>query len=76
MGAFAVVRHPNIAALGIIPVAALEQQRAKGWVRVSDLRDEPNDFHLDDFADTHDDLDAEPELKATTKATTTKESSE
>lgn len=66
MSAFAVVRHPDVAAPGIVPAAALALQRAKGWVRVSDLRDEPSDFNLDDFADVHDDLDAEPKAKATT----------
>lgn len=74
---FAVVRHPDIAAPGIVPVAALEHHRARGWFRVSDLRDEPSDFHLDDFADVHADLDAEPEpeQKAGKKAASTKESS-
>ena len=72
---FAVVRHPDIATPGIVPAAALEQQRARGWVRISDLRNEPRDFNLDDFADTFDDLDAEPAPKAK-KAATTKESSE
>jgi hypothetical protein len=79
MSNFAVVRHPDIATPGIVPAAALEQQRARGWVRVSDLRNEPADFHLADFADTFDDLDAEPEPEpkaAKTKAATTKESSE
>lgn len=81
MSNFAVVRHPDIATLGIVPAAALEQQRARGWVRVSDLRNEPADFHLEDFADAFDDLDAEPEPepesepKAAKKAAT-KESSE
>lgn len=74
MSAFAVVRHPDIATPGIVPAAALEHQRARGWVRISDLRPEPGDFHLDDFADVHDDLDAEP--KTAKKAATTKESSE
>jgi hypothetical protein len=78
MSTFAVVRHPDIDTLGIVPAAALEQQRARGWVRVSDLRDQPSDFHLADFADVRADLDAEPEPapKAAKKATTTKESSE
>jgi hypothetical protein len=78
MSAFAVIRHPDIAVLGIVPAAALEHQRARGWVRISDLRSEPGDFHLEDFADAHADLDAEPEPapKAAKKATTTKESSE
>lgn len=82
MSNFAVVRHPDIATPGIVPAAALEQQRARGWVRVSELRNEPADFHLADFADTYVDLDAEPEPepepapKAAKKAATTKESSE
>lgn len=74
MSAFAVVRHPDIATPGIIPAAALELHRAHGWIRVSEYRDEPADFHLDDFTDARDDLDAEPEPKAK-KAATTKESS-
>ncbi len=78
MSNFAVVRHPDIATPGIVPAAALEHQRARGWVRISDLRNEPADFHLPDFADVFDDLDAEPEPepKAAKKAATTKESSE
>lgn len=80
MSAFAVIRHPEIATPGIVPAAALEQQRARGWVRISELRNEPADFHLEDFADVYDDLDAEPtpkaKAKAWTKAETTKESSE
>lgn len=78
MSNFAVVRHPDIETLGIVPAAALEHQRARGWFRISELRDQPSDFHLDDFADVHDDLDAEPEPepKATAKAAKTKESSE
>jgi hypothetical protein len=76
MSAFAVVRHPDIAALGIVPAAALEHQRARGWIRISEFRNEPGDFHLDDFADAYDDLDAEPEPepKAAKRAATTKES--
>jgi hypothetical protein len=77
MSNFAVVRHPDIATPGIVPAAALEHQRARGWVRVSDLRNEPADFHLPDFVGSYIDLDAEPEPKAAkTKAATTKESSE
>lgn len=78
MSAFAVVRHPDIAAPGIVPATALEHQRARGWIRISDLRNEPSDFHLEDFAGTFDDLDAEsaPKAKTWTKAATTKESSE
>lgn len=78
MSAFAVIRHPDIEVLGIVPAAALEHQRARGWVRISDLRSEPGDFHLEDFADAHDDLDAEPAPapEAAKKAATTKESSE
>lgn len=58
---FAVVRHPDIAQLGIIPAAAVEGQRGRGWVRVSEYRELPSDFHLDDFAEAFDDLDAPPQ---------------
>lgn len=59
---FAVVRHPDIEPLGVIPHGVLEGHRARGWVRVSDWR-ETNDFHLPDFEDSFVDLDApEPEL--------------
>lgn len=57
---FAVVRHPDIATLGIIPQATLEAHQARGWVRVSEYRREPADFHLPDFAEAFDDLDAKP----------------
>lgn len=55
---FAVVRHPDIEALGTIPDGALEHHRLRGWYRVSDWRTEPSEFHLPDFADKFDDLDA------------------
>lgn len=74
---FAVIRHPETGGLGVVPAATLSMQRARGWVRVSDYRPEPADFHLPDFADAVDDLDAEPTPKAAKKAAaTTKESSE
>lgn len=78
---FAVIRHTETGGLGIVPAGALDMQRAHGWVRVSDYRAEPADFHLPDFADSTTDLDAEPEPEpepkaAKTKAATTKESSE
>jgi hypothetical protein len=79
MATFAVMRHTETGGLGVVPAGAMEMQRAHGWVRVSDYRDQPSDFHLPDFADTFDDLDAqpEPEPKAVKKAATTKrESSE
>jgi hypothetical protein len=77
MATFAVIRHTETGGLGIVPAAALDMQRANGWIRVSDYRDEPADFHLPDFADSSVDLDAEPapEPKAAKKAATTKESS-
>jgi hypothetical protein len=78
MATFAVIRHTETGGLGIVPAAALDMHRANGWVRVSDYRAEPSDFHLPDFADLSTDLDAEPEPapKASKKAATTKESSE
>jgi hypothetical protein len=79
MTTFAVIRHTETGGLGIVAAGALDMQRAHGWVRVSDYRDEPSDFHLPDFADAED-LDAEPEpepaRKATRKAAKTEESSE
>jgi hypothetical protein len=79
MATFAVMRHTETGGLGIVPAGAMEMQRAHGWVRVSEYRDEPADFHLPDFADA-DDLDAkpdaEPEPKAAKKAAPIKESSE
>lgn len=61
---FAVVRHPDIEALGTIPAGALDYHRLRGWYRVSDWRDAPADFHLPDFADSYVDLDApEPEAE-------------
>jgi len=56
---FCVVRHAE-AGLGTVPAAAVELLRYNGWVRVSDYRPEPNDFHLPEFADAPD-LDAAPE---------------
>jgi hypothetical protein len=74
MSGFAVIRHTETGATGIVAAAALDMQRANGWIRVSDYRAEPADFHLSDFADARADLDAEPEPKAAKKAATTKES--
>jgi hypothetical protein len=77
MTTFAVIRHTETGGLGIVAAGALEMQRAHGWVRVSDYRDQPSDFHLPDFADSTDDLDAEPEpAPKARKAAPTKESSE
>ncbi len=76
MASFAVIRHAETGGLGVVSAAALDMQRANGWVRVSDYRAEPADFHLPDFVDSFTDLDADPEPapKAATKAATTKES--
>jgi hypothetical protein len=60
---FAVVRHPDIEALGVCPEGALEMQRARGWVRVSPWAVAPADLYLPDYAGAFDDLDAESELK-------------
>lgn len=57
---FAVVRHPDIAELGVIPAAALETHRTRGWYRVSEWREQPADLHLPDYAEAVEDLDAEP----------------
>jgi hypothetical protein len=60
---FAVVRHPDIEAPGFIPEGALELHRAKGWIRISEWREAPSDFHLSDFAESFEDLDAPEEKK-------------
>jgi hypothetical protein len=57
---FVVVRHPDITNPGVIPVAALEHHRLRGWYRVSEARAQPADFHLAAYADA-DDLDAPAE---------------
>jgi hypothetical protein len=57
---FAVVRHPDIEAVGVVPRSAFELNRAKGFYRVSEWRETPSDFHLPDYANGVD-LDAEPE---------------
>lgn len=59
---FAVVRHPDVAVPGVVAAAALDHMRANGWIRISEYRDQPDDFHLPEFADVTDDLDAEPEV--------------
>ena len=66
---FAVVRHPDVAAPGVIPESALAMQRAQGWYRVSDWRGQPADFHLPDFADVSGDLDDEPAQPAEAETT-------
>lgn len=70
---FAVVRHPDIDTLGVIPEGALEMHRARGWIRVSDWRREPADFHLPEFAEVVEDLDA-PKPKAKPKPEPVQES--
>jgi hypothetical protein len=68
---FAVVRHPE-AGTGIAPEAVMPQMRANGWVRISEYRKEPNEFHLPEFADVTTDLDA-PTKPAKSAETTSKE---
>jgi hypothetical protein len=65
---FAVVRHPDIETLGIIPQGAMEYERVRGWYRVSEYRPEPSSFHLPDFDDADEDLDAPPPKKPARKA--------
>lgn len=60
MSGFAVVRHPEVEALGILPQGALTLHRANGWIRVSPWADQPADLHLSDYAESYVDLDAEP----------------
>jgi hypothetical protein len=83
---FAVIRHPDVTVPGIVAAGAVEVMRANGWIRVSDYRPEPADFHLPEFVDAVDDLDAEPEPEPeperktrtakTVKAKTSKEGSD
>lgn len=56
---FAVVRHPDVPSPGVIPEGALEFQREHGWYRVSEWRAQPSDFHLPDYAEATQDLDAQ-----------------
>lgn len=55
---FAVVRHPDIEALGVIPQATLDAHRARGWFRVSPWANAPADLELSEFAESFVDLDA------------------
>lgn len=64
---FCVIRHPDLPNLGTSPESALEIHQAKGWVRVSEWRDRPDAFHLPEFAEAVEDLDAEPEAPAKPK---------
>ena len=41
---FAVVRHPDIEALGIVPEAAMPHHRGRGFVRISEYRAEQEDL--------------------------------
>ena len=61
---FAVVRHPDIEALGILPHGAFDLQRINGWYRVSEWRDDPADLYPPDYAEVFTDLDA-PQPPAT-----------
>jgi hypothetical protein len=62
MSRFAVIRHTQTGGVGTSPESALDLHLANGWVRVSEFRAEPSDFHLPDFADAPD-LDAPVETK-------------
>ncbi len=57
---FAVVRHPDITAVGTCPQEAYEFQRLHGWVRVSPWVENPADLHLPDYENSYVDLDAPP----------------
>lgn len=58
MTRFAVVRNREIG-VGICPDSALDDHRTRGWFRVSDWVDDPNDLYPPQFADGED-LDAPP----------------
>lgn len=61
---FALARYPGVDEPGIFPASAMKHQRDRGWYRVSEWRPEPADFHLPDFADAFDDLDAQPQYES------------
>lgn len=84
MTGFAVIRHSETQGIGTAPADAMEYYLANGWVRVSEYRAAPADFHLPDFTalpvlepvedeEPDEDADPEPVAKAPAK-TTTKES--
>lgn len=79
VGGFAAIRHTETGGVGTATADAMDNLRANGWVRVSEYRAEPGDFHLADYVDAPD-LDAvtEPappiESKAKPTAKATKES--
>lgn len=72
---FAVVRHPDVDNLGVVPEGALETLRTHGWYRVSEWRVQPSEFHLPDFAEAPD-LDAPAPEPEKAPAKTTKESTQ
>ncbi len=51
---FAVIRHPDIAVPGTTSETAWPMWHARGFVRVSEWRPEPNDFELDEYLDASD----------------------
>lgn len=57
---FAVIRHLETGGVGTSSADAMDIHRAKGWIRVSEYRAAPGDFHLPDFAEASEDLDAPP----------------
>lgn len=69
MSQFAVVRHTETGGVGTTAASAMDLMRANGWVRVSEYRAEPAEFHLPDFADAPD-LDATAEASTETEPTT------
>lgn len=54
---FAVIYHPATGGRGTCHADALETHRRNGWVRVSQWRSRPDDFHLPEFVDAVADLD-------------------
>lgn len=61
---FVAIRNPETGGVGTCAETALDLHRAHGWVRVSDVRPAPDDFHLADYVGAPDlDAPAEPEPK-------------
>jgi hypothetical protein len=70
---FVVMRHTETGGVGAVAAEAVDLHRVNGWIRVSDYRGEPGDFHLPDYSDAPD-LDAPPQHSpAVTKPDTDEE---
>lgn len=74
------MRHPETGGVGLVPESAVEHQRGRGWLRVSDALDDDARLAFDpaEFADAPDldaapDPETEPAPKAPAKRSTAKD---